>query len=102
MVACSGGSKVRKAETTMDEFNKSVASYAIDHLFASLLDKFGKIKEVSKIEFPKTVKSVIKARVGRLDDECQNVLTLASLLGTISAMKRCVESRVSLRTKCLI
>jgi len=40
-----------------------------------------KIKEVSKIEFPKTVKSVIKARVSRLDDECQNVLTLASFVG---------------------
>ena len=38
----------RKAETTMDEFNKSVASYAIDHLFTSLLDKFGKIEEVSE------------------------------------------------------
>jgi lon-related putative ATP-dependent protease len=37
----------RKAETTVDEFNKGVASYAIDHLFASLLDKFGKITEVS-------------------------------------------------------
>lgn len=40
-----------------------------------------KIREVSKIEFPKTVKSVIKARVGRLDDECQNLLTLASFVG---------------------
>jgi tetratricopeptide (TPR) repeat protein len=40
-----------------------------------------KIKEVSKIEFPKTVKSVIKARIGRLDDECQNMLTLASFIG---------------------
>jgi len=40
-----------------------------------------KIKEVSKIEFPKTVKSVIKARISRLDDECQNVLTLASFVG---------------------
>jgi len=40
-----------------------------------------KIKEVSRIEFPKTVKSVIKARIGRLDDECQNVLTLASFVG---------------------
>jgi lon-related putative ATP-dependent protease len=37
----------RKAETAVDEFNKGVASYAIDHLFASLLDKFGKITEVS-------------------------------------------------------
>jgi len=40
-----------------------------------------KVKEVSKIEFPKTVKGVIKARIGRLDDECQNVLTLASFVG---------------------
>jgi tetratricopeptide (TPR) repeat protein len=40
-----------------------------------------KIKEVSKIEFPKTVKSVIKARISRLDEECQNVLTLASFVG---------------------
>jgi predicted ATPase len=40
-----------------------------------------KIKEVSSIEFPKTVKSVIKKRVSRLDDECQNVLTLASFIG---------------------
>jgi predicted ATPase/tRNA A-37 threonylcarbamoyl transferase component Bud32 len=40
-----------------------------------------KIKEVSTIEFPKTVKSVIKARISRLDDDCQNVLTLASFVG---------------------
>jgi predicted ATPase len=40
-----------------------------------------RIKEVSKIEFPKTVKSVIKARISRLDDECQSVLTLASFVG---------------------
>jgi len=40
-----------------------------------------KIKEVSKIEFPSTVKNVIKARIERLDDECQNVLTLASFVG---------------------
>jgi predicted ATPase/tRNA A-37 threonylcarbamoyl transferase component Bud32 len=40
-----------------------------------------KIKEVSRIEFPATVKDVIKARIGRLDDECQNVLTLASFVG---------------------
>jgi predicted ATPase/KaiC/GvpD/RAD55 family RecA-like ATPase len=39
------------------------------------------IKDVSKVEFPKTVKSVIKARIGRLDDECQNVLTMASFIG---------------------
>jgi len=40
-----------------------------------------RIKEVSKIEFPKTVKGVIKARISRLDDECQNVLTMASFVG---------------------
>jgi len=40
-----------------------------------------KIKEVSRIEFPETVKSVIKARMSRLDDDCQNALTLASLIG---------------------
>jgi len=40
-----------------------------------------KIKEVSKIEFPATVKNVIKARIERLDDECQNMLTLASFVG---------------------
>jgi len=40
-----------------------------------------KIEEVSRIEFPKTVKSVIKTRIGRLDDECQHVLTMASFVG---------------------
>ena len=40
-----------------------------------------KIKEVSKIEFPKTVKNVIKNRINRLDDECQNVLMMASFVG---------------------
>jgi tetratricopeptide (TPR) repeat protein/tRNA A-37 threonylcarbamoyl transferase component Bud32 len=40
-----------------------------------------KIREVSKIEFPKTVKGVVKARISRLDEECQNVLTLASFIG---------------------
>jgi tRNA A-37 threonylcarbamoyl transferase component Bud32 len=40
-----------------------------------------KIKEVSKIEFPETVKGVIRNRISRLDDECQNVLTMASFVG---------------------
>jgi len=40
-----------------------------------------KISEVSRIEFPETVKGVIKNRIGRLDDECQNVLTMASFVG---------------------
>jgi tetratricopeptide (TPR) repeat protein/tRNA A-37 threonylcarbamoyl transferase component Bud32 len=44
-------------------------------------DNKWKIKEVSKIEFPETVKGVIKNRISRLDDECQNVLTLASFVG---------------------
>jgi tetratricopeptide (TPR) repeat protein/Cdc6-like AAA superfamily ATPase len=40
-----------------------------------------KVKEASKIAFPETVKSVIKARINRLDDECQSVLTTASFVG---------------------
>jgi tetratricopeptide (TPR) repeat protein/KaiC/GvpD/RAD55 family RecA-like ATPase len=40
-----------------------------------------KIKKVSRIEFPKTVKSVIKKRISRLDDESQKVLTMASFVG---------------------
>jgi len=43
-------------------------------------NKWG-IREVSKIEFPETVKDVIRARIGRLGDECQNVLTMASFVG---------------------
>jgi tetratricopeptide (TPR) repeat protein/KaiC/GvpD/RAD55 family RecA-like ATPase len=38
-------------------------------------------KDVSSIEFPETVKNVVKARFSRLDDECQNVLTMASFVG---------------------
>ncbi|UCE28898.1 MAG: tetratricopeptide repeat protein [Candidatus Bathyarchaeota archaeon] len=40
-----------------------------------------KIKEVAEIKFPETVKDVIKARISRLDEECQRVLTLASFVG---------------------
>jgi tetratricopeptide (TPR) repeat protein/KaiC/GvpD/RAD55 family RecA-like ATPase len=40
-----------------------------------------KIKEVLKIELPETVKSVVKTRIDRLDDKCQKVLTMASLVG---------------------
>jgi tetratricopeptide (TPR) repeat protein/KaiC/GvpD/RAD55 family RecA-like ATPase len=48
-----------------------------------------KFKEISAIEFPKSVKNIVKARFSRLDDECQNVLTMASFVGndfTIEAM----------------
>jgi tetratricopeptide (TPR) repeat protein/KaiC/GvpD/RAD55 family RecA-like ATPase len=48
-----------------------------------------KTREISEIEFPETVKNVLKARYSRLDDECQNVLTLASFVGndfTLEAM----------------
>ena len=48
-----------------------------------------KIKKISRIEFPETVKNVLKARFSRLDDECQNVLTMASFVGndfTLEAM----------------
>jgi len=40
-----------------------------------------KFKEVSVIEFPKSVRNVVKARISRLDQECQNVLTMASFVG---------------------
>jgi tetratricopeptide (TPR) repeat protein len=48
-----------------------------------------KIKGVSRIEFPETVKSVLKTRFARLDEECQSVLTFASFVGndfTLEAM----------------
>jgi tetratricopeptide (TPR) repeat protein len=48
-----------------------------------------KIKEISEIEFPETVRNVVKARLSRLDDEFQSVLTLASFVGndfTLEAM----------------
>jgi tetratricopeptide (TPR) repeat protein len=41
-----------------------------------------KIKEVSEIEFPETIKNVVQTRINRLDDDCQNVLKMASLIGT--------------------
>ncbi len=40
-----------------------------------------KIKDISRIEFPKTVRDVIKKRLSRLGDESQKVLTLASFVG---------------------
>ena len=40
-----------------------------------------KIREISEIEFPETVKNVLKTRFSRLDDDCQNVLTMASFVG---------------------
>ena len=48
-----------------------------------------KFKEISKIEFPESVKNVLKGRFSRMDDECRNVLTLASFVGndfTLEAM----------------
>ena len=48
-----------------------------------------KFKETSKIEFPESVRNVVKTRLNRLDSECQNVLTLASFVGndfTLEAM----------------
>jgi predicted ATPase/KaiC/GvpD/RAD55 family RecA-like ATPase len=40
-----------------------------------------KFKEVLAIEFPESVRNIVKTRFSRLDDECQNVLTLASFVG---------------------
>jgi predicted ATPase/KaiC/GvpD/RAD55 family RecA-like ATPase len=44
-------------------------------------DNTWKFKEISAIEFPETVKNVLKTRLNRLDEECQNVLTWASFIG---------------------
>jgi len=40
-----------------------------------------KIRDVSRIELPETIKSVIKTRISRLDDESLKVLTMASIIG---------------------
>ena len=59
-----------------------------------------KIKEVSEIKFPETVKNVLKTRFSRLDDECQGVLTLASFVGndftleTMSALTGIEENKL--------
>jgi adenylate cyclase len=52
-----------------------------------------KVKEVSRIEFPETVKSVIKTRISRLDDESQKILTMASVVGnefTLDALQEVI------------
>jgi predicted ATPase len=49
-----------------------------------------KIKDVSKIEFPETVKNVVRTRLGRLDEDCQNVLTMASFVGNDFTMEAMV------------
>jgi tetratricopeptide (TPR) repeat protein/KaiC/GvpD/RAD55 family RecA-like ATPase len=40
-----------------------------------------KIGEISRMDFPATVKNVIKTRISRLDDEGQNILKMASFVG---------------------
>jgi tetratricopeptide (TPR) repeat protein/KaiC/GvpD/RAD55 family RecA-like ATPase len=40
-----------------------------------------RIRETSEIRLPATVKSIVRTRISRLDDECQNVLTTASFVG---------------------
>jgi len=55
-----------------------------------------KIKAVSRIEFPETVKDVIKKRMGLLDGESQRVLTLASFIGkdfTFKALREVTETK---------
>ncbi len=55
-----------------------------------------KIKGVSRIEFPETVKDVIKKRMGLLDGESQRVLTLASFIGkdfTFKALREVTETK---------
>ncbi len=49
-----------------------------------------RIKEVSGIKFPRTVKNVIKKRISRLDDESLQVMTMASFIGkdfTLEALR---------------
>jgi tetratricopeptide (TPR) repeat protein len=58
-------------------------------------DNKWRIKEVSGIEFPETVRSVIKSRICRLGDECQHVLMMASLVGndfTFEALQGVTDS----------
>ena len=50
-----------------------------------------KVKEISRVEFPQTVKSVIKKRINRLDDECQHILTLASFIGNDFSFEALLE-----------
>lgn len=53
-----------------------------------------KVKEVLRIHFPETIKDVVKARIGRLDDESQRILTLASFVGkdfTFEALRGATE-----------
>ncbi|HXX87010.1 MAG TPA: AAA family ATPase, partial [Candidatus Acidoferrum sp.] len=48
-----------------------------------------KLKEISTIEFPKSVRNIVESRFSRLDNEYQNFLTLASFVGndfTLEAM----------------
>jgi predicted ATPase len=57
-----------------------------------------KIEEVSRIELPETVKSIIKTRISRLDDESQKVLTMASIVGndfTLDALQKVIGFKES-------
>ncbi len=40
-----------------------------------------RFKDVSQIEFPATVRDVLHSRLGRLDDETQQALTMAAIIG---------------------
>jgi serine/threonine protein kinase/tetratricopeptide (TPR) repeat protein len=44
-------------------------------------EKDWKLKDVSNIELPQSVRSIVKSRIEKLDDECQNVLVTASAVG---------------------
>lgn len=57
-----------------------LASLKEDGLIVPEREK-NKIMQVSEIEFPKTVKDVLKARLDRLNEECKSVLTTASYIG---------------------
>jgi tetratricopeptide (TPR) repeat protein len=63
-------------------------------------DNTWKFKNVSKIGFPETVKNVLKTRFSRLDEQSQNVLTMASFVGNdfsleaLSALTGIEENRL--------
>lgn len=63
--------------------------FFVEEVLASLLEDgivypYGveyRFKEVSEIDFPETVRSVLQTRLSRLDEESKNVLMMASFLG---------------------
>ena len=60
-----------------------------------------KIRDVSKIEFPETVRNVVEARICRLDDDCKSALAMASFIGNDFGFKALQEVTGSEESKLL-